>query len=271
MMSAAIAAALLGLSGCTVGPDYVNPEITAAAQWQTELRNGLYSQQIDARTLATWWQSFDDPVLSELIEMAVLSNLDVRAAVARLKEARARRGVTGAALFPTISGTGSATKSRTSASSGAGSEENYYSAGFDASWEIDIFGGIRRSVEEADANLAASQEELYDVLVSLTAELALNYVEVRSYQTRLALAIANRNAQQETYGLVQNRFEAGLADQLEVEQARYNLESTRAEIPSLNTGLEQTKNRLAVLLGNQPGDLPQAVTEPQPIPVPPRP
>jgi NodT family efflux transporter outer membrane factor (OMF) lipoprotein len=103
----------------------------------------------------------------------------------------------------------------------------------------------------------------------VTAEIALNYVEVRSYQTRLSISEANLDAQEETFRLVQNRYAAGLAAQLEVEQSRYNLESTRAEIPSLNTGLEQAKNRLSVLLGLQPGDLPQEVVENHPIPVPP--
>lgn len=270
LIGVAMAIVVSVLTGCTVGPDYVKPEIESVGQWQTELRNGLYSQKIDAQTLAKWWQTLNDPVLSGLIDQAVTSNLDVRAAVSRLKEARARRGISGADLFPTIDGSGAATKAGSSTSTGTGRQENYYSAGFDASWEIDIFGGTRRSIEEADANLAASQEELYDVLVSLTAELALNYIEIRSYQTRLSIAQANRDAQEETYRLVQNRFNAGLSAQLEVEQARYNLESTRAEIPSLNTGLEQTKNRLSVLLGNKPGDLPPAVTTPQPIPVPPR-
>jgi len=264
----AIIGALWMIAGCaTVGPDYVKPETTAPDQWQTELRDGLRSQSMDAETLATWWQTLNDPVLTDLIEQAVTSNLDIRAAAARLREARARRGVSGADRFPTINASGSATKTRSSESTGAGAERDLYSTGFDASWEIDVFGGVRRSLEEADANLAASQEEMHDVLVSLTAEIALNYVEVRSYQTRLAIARDNRDAQEETFRLVQNRFDAGLAAQLEVEQSRYNLESTRAEIPSLNTGLEQAKNRLAVLLGRQPGNLRQEVVEQRPIPV----
>jgi len=254
--------------GCAaVGPDYVKPEMETPVQWQTELRDGLRSQPMDPETLAKWWQTFDDPVLTVLIEEAVNSNLDVRSAAARLREARARRGISGADRFPTIDASGSATRTRSSESIGTGIEQDLYNVGFDASWEIDLFGGVRRSVEKADANVAASQEELHDVLVSITAEIALNYVEVRSYQTRLSIAQANRDAQAETFQLVQNRYDAGLAAQLELEQARYNLESTRAEIPSLNTALEQAKNRLALLLGRQPGVLPQEVTERRPIPV----
>ena len=266
------AAAIIGIlcifSGCAaVGPDYAKPETVTPDKWHTELREGLRSQSMDPETLAKWWQTLNDPVLTGLIEQAVTANLDVRVAEARLREARAKRGISGADRFPTISASGSATKTRSSESTGSGIERNLYSTGFDASWEIDIFGGVQRSIEEADANVAASQEDLHDALVSVAAEIALNYVEVRSFQTRLAIAMANLDAQEETFRMVQNRYDAGLAAQLEVEQSRYNLEGTRAEIPSLNTGLEQAKNRLAVLLGQQPGDLPQEVVEQRPIPV----
>ena len=265
-------AAIIGVLGiflgcAAVGPDYVKPETATPEQWLSELRDGLRSQPMDPGTLAKWWQTLDDPALSGLIKQAVTGNLDLRAAAARLQEARARRGISAADRFPTIAATGSATKSRSSESTGLGTERNLYSTGFDSSWEIDIFGGVRRAIEKADANTAASQEDMHDVLVSMTAEIALNYVEVRSYQTRLSIARANQDAQAETLRMVQNRYDAGLAAQLEVEQARYNLESTRAEIPSLNTGLEQAKNRLAVLLGRQPGTLAREVTDPGPIPV----
>jgi len=265
---AAIVGTLWMFSGCAaVGPDYVKPETATPEKWHTELRDGLRSQPMDSERLAKWWQTLNDPVLTGLIEQAVTGNLDFRAATARLREARAKRGISGADRFPTINASGSATKTRSSESTGSGIERNLYSTGFDAGWEIDIFGGVRRSIEEADANVAASQEDLYDVLVSMAAEIALNYVEVRSFQTRLSIARANRDAQEETFRLVQNRYDAGLAAQLELEQSHFNLESTRAEIPSLNTGLEQAKNRLAVLLGRQPGDLPQEVAEHRPIPV----
>jgi NodT family efflux transporter outer membrane factor (OMF) lipoprotein len=268
LAGAAIIWALWMVFGCaTVGPDYVKPETATPEQWQTELRDGLRSLSMDPGTLAKWWQTLDDPVLTGLIEQAVTSNLDVQAAAARLREARAKRGISGADRFPTIDAVGSAGKTRSSEATGDGIERTLYSTGFDASWEIDIFGGVRRSIEAADADVAASQEDMHDVLVSLAAELALNYVEVRSYQARLSIAQANRDAQEETFRLVQNRFDAGLAALLEVEQSLYNLESTRAEIPTLNTGLEQAKNRLAVLLGRQPGDLPPEVTDPSPIPV----
>jgi NodT family efflux transporter outer membrane factor (OMF) lipoprotein len=144
-----------------------------------------------------------------------------------------------------------------------------YDVGFDAGWELDLFGGVRRSVEAAGASLEASQEGLHDVMVSLLAEVALNYVEVRSFQTRLSLAEANQRAQEQTYGMVVTRSQTGLTSNLDLEQARYNLEETRSQIPLLQTGLEQAKNRLSVLLGQNPGSLKEELAERKAIPLPP--
>jgi NodT family efflux transporter outer membrane factor (OMF) lipoprotein len=132
---------------------------------------------------------------------------------------------------------------------------------------VDVFGGVRRSVEAADADLSASREDLHGVLVSLVAETALNYVEARTFQTRLAVAQANIKTQEESYDLTRSRFEAGLSDELAVHQARYNLESSRSQLPTLRTGLEAAKNRLAVLLGMEPGALHPELAESRPIPV----
>ena len=125
------------------------------------------------------------------MERAVRGNLDLKNARARVREARALRGINRARLFPVIDATGSATKSRSSENSGDGTESELYSAGFDAGWELDVFGGVRRSVEAAEADLEASWENLHDVLVSLLAEVALNYMEVRTFQARFAVAEAN--------------------------------------------------------------------------------
>jgi NodT family efflux transporter outer membrane factor (OMF) lipoprotein len=134
---------------------------------------------------------------------------------------------------------------------------------------LDIFGGVRRSVEAADANLAASQESLSNALVSLLAETALNYIDVRTLQARIAVAEANSKAQEDTYQLTRSRYEAGLSDELAVESARYTLASTQAQIPTLRTGLESAMNRLAVLLGAPPGSVHAELTPTAPIPVPP--
>lgn len=259
---------LLLLAGCsTVGPDYAPPEVSASAHWAADLEGGMTPAQIDAQTLAHWWTTLNDLILSSLIERAVAGNLDLKEARARVREARARRGITEADRFPTIDATASARSSRSSEETGGGSERELYAVGFDAAWELDLFGGRRRTIEAAEAELQADEEDLRDVLVSLLAEVALNYVEVRSFQTRLSAAEANLGAQEETYRITQWRFQAGLTTQLDVEQAKYSLEQTRAQIPVLQTGLVQAENRLAVLLGQPPGSLKDALAEPKAIPV----
>ena len=260
--------AILILAGCaTVGPDYVPPDTSVSSNWTTRLKGGLTAEQMDPQTLATWWTTLNDPGLSSLMECAVAGNLNLKEARARIREARARRGVARADLFPTLEATGSATKSRSSEEAGTGKTREFYAAGFDAGWELDLFGGVGRSVEAAEANLQATQEGLHDVLVSLTAEVAVNYIEVRTYQKRLAVTEANLEIQQETYRLIQSRYQAGLDDELAVQQARSNLENTRSQLPTLRTSLEASKNRIAVLLGKQPGALHEQLKNYRPIPV----
>jgi NodT family efflux transporter outer membrane factor (OMF) lipoprotein len=258
-------ASLLGLAGCApVGPDYIPPEQNAPAGWHTKLRQGLSAAAVEPQLLAGWWTTLDDPVLTALIDQAVRSNLDIKQATAKVREARARRGISDAGLFPTLDAGGSASRSK---SSGSSESRSYYAAGFDAGWEVDVFGGVRRGVEAAEADLAASGENLRDVLVTLTAEVALNYLDTRTYQSRLAVAENNLAIQQQTYDLARARYEAGLSDELALQQARYNLESTQAQIPVLRSGLEEAKNRLAVLTGQAPGGVHELLAERKPIPV----
>lgn len=260
--------AILILTGCaTVGPDYLPPETSVSKDWHTQLKGGLTAEEMDLETLAVWWTTLNDPGLSSLIDRAVWGNLDLKKARARVREARAQRGVAKADLFPTLDTTGSATWGRSSKDTGAGKTSDLYAASFDAGWELDIFGGVRRSVEAAEADLRASQEDLRDVLVSLLAEVALNYVEVRTFQTRLTVAEANLEAQNETYQLALWRYQAGLSDELAVQQARYNLENTRSQIPTLRTALEEAMNRIAVLMGEQPGKVHEEVEKQVPIPL----
>ena len=256
------------LSGCAaVGPDYVPPEVSAPKKWSTSLAGGLSAEAMDPEKMANWWSTLNDPTLTSLIERAVADNLDLRQAQARVREARARRGISQARRFPTIGAGGHINVARSSEETGSGTERDLYAAGFDAGWELDVFGGVRRSVEAAGATLEASKEGLHDVMVSLLAEVALNYVEVRSFQTRLSIAEANQKAQEETYGITRARYESGLTSDLDVEQARYNLEGTRSKIPPLQIGLEQARNRLAVLLGQNPGTLKDELTERKDIPI----
>lgn len=263
-----IVMALVMASGCAaVGPDYVAPKLAAPETWHTKLEDGLRARPVEPKELANWWQTLNDATLSRLIRQAVAGNLDLMDARARVRESRANRDISKAGLFPTIDTVGSFKKSRSSEDSGGGTERDLSAVGFDAAWELDVFGGIRRSVEAATADLQASDEDLRDVLVSLLAEVALNYVDVRTFQTRIAVAEQNLTAQQETYQLTLWRRQAGLTAELAVQQAKYNLEATRSQIPTLRTGLEAAMNRLAVLLGEQPGAVHKELEPPQPIPV----
>jgi len=259
---------ILILTGCaTVGPDYVPPDTSVSATWHTQFKGGLTTEEMNPRTLAEWWTTLNDPELSSLIDRAVSGNLDLKKALARVREARARRGVAKADLFPTLDATGSATWSRSSKDTGTGKTSSLFTTGLDAGWELDIFGSVRRSLEAAGADLQASQEDLRDVLVSLLAEVVLNYVEARTFQARLAFTEANLEAQKETYQLTLWRYQAGLSDELAVQQARYNLESTRSQIPTLRTGLEEAMNRIAVLIEEQPGKVHPELEKREPIPV----
>jgi len=260
--------AILILTGCaTVGPDYVPPKKSVSKDWHTQLKGGLTTEEMDPQTLAAWWMTFNDPGLSSLIDRAVLGNLDLKKALARVRESRARRGMAKADLFPTLDATGSGNWRRSDKDTGSGKTSDLFAATFDAGWELDIFGGVRRSVEAAGADLQAIQEGLRDVLVSLLAEVALNYLDVRTFQVRLTVAEANLEAQSETYQLTQWRYGAGLSDELAVQQARYNLENTRSQIPTLRTRLEEAMNRIAVLLGEQPGKVHAELEKREPIPV----
>ncbi len=253
------------ITGCAeVGPDYTSPEIEVSRDWHTELERGLKAEEIDPNTLTQWWTIINDRKLTSLIERAKANNLDLKIAIERIRESRARRVIAEASLYPDLNVSGSATKSRTRNVSDTSGQ---YSANFDAGWEMDIFGGLRRSVEAANADLQTSQENMYDALVSLLAEVAINYVDVRTYQARLDSVQASIDLQNETYQLTLWRNDANLVDELVVQQAKYNLESSRSQIPSLQAGLEQSMNNLAVLLGQEPGKLQEELQEVEPIPV----
>lgn len=265
-----ICAIMSMFTGCaTVGPDYKQPITSFAPAWNSQLKSGLSAEEIDPKTLETWWKTLNDSALSDLIDRAVACNLDIKKARARVREARAQRGISGANLFPTLDATGSVKWSRTDKNTSSSRSSELYSGSFDASWELDIFGGARRSVQAAEADLQASQEDLHDVLVSLLAEVALNYVELRTIQAQIATAEANLESQNNTFQLATWRQQAGLSDDLAVQQARYNLEYTRSLIPTLRTSLEEALNRLAVLVGEQPGRIHGELSARKSLPIPP--
>ncbi len=270
VLTLVISGSLFLVNGCfTVGPDYTPPGTSTPVNWTAELNASLTNKATDLETLSCWWTRLNDPVLSDLMEQARTNNLDVSQAEARLREARAQRGATKADLFPTLAANASASRTRSSEKNGARTTSSLFANGLDARWELDIFGRKRRTLEAADATLQASWEDLSDVLVSLFAEVALNYVEVREYQLRLSLTKSNIAARAEACDITRWRYESGLTTQLDVDQARLSFEQARADIPSLQTSLEQSKHRLAVLLGKSPGALKQLLAETGIIPVPP--
>lgn len=252
-----------------VGPDYVPPKPEAPAKWKAPLKGGLDISEKDPSSLSQWWKTLDDPMLTDLMDRAVSGNLDLKSARSRVREARAKRGISRSRLFPMVDAQASATRNRLSKDRYGGDDYSLYSAGFDAGWELDVFGGIRRSVEASTANLEASRDALHDVLVSLLAEVALNYLDVRTYQLGIQVAHENLASQERSHQLALSRYEAGLTNELSVQQAAYNMESTRSKIPVLRTGLEGAMNRLSFLLGLRPGLLDETLTPVKDIPVPP--
>jgi NodT family efflux transporter outer membrane factor (OMF) lipoprotein len=266
---------ILGLAlllGCaTVGPNYSPPETQMPDVWHQELTAGLAEGEAD---LQTWWTALNDPVLDELIQKAADGNIDLKVAVARIEEAYALRGIAAGQFYPDINADGVVQRDRVSEgvspeTFGRDRTDNFYGLGLGAGWEIDVWGRIRRSVEAADASTQAAIEDYRDILVLLFAAAASNYVEVRTLQARIQYAETNAQLQRETLQLTQDRFDAGIAPQLDVRQAELNLAVTESVIPDLESRLIQAINRLSVLLGEQPGQLQAELLEPGEIPDPP--
>lgn len=258
------------LAGCSVGPNYHPPQPAVPDAW-SDAAAGVTTNR-DAQ-LARWWKTLADPELDSLIERAVQANYDLKVATARVKAARALRGAVLSDFLPTIDASASLTTARRSQNSLAFPvrllDTDTYQAGFDASWEIDVFGGQRRALQAANADLQAIEQDQRAVQVSLLAEVARNYLEYRGTQRRLVIAQNNLKAQQETVDITQQRFDKGLASELDVAQAKTLLASTKAQVPTLETALKQSSHRLSVLLGQVPGTLDAELATTAPIPAPP--
>ena len=264
------------LAGCTVGPNYRPP--SPAALKVPEKFNAsapAAAQQVD---LARWWTGFDDPVLTQLVERSLAANLDIDAAGARLRQARATlRGAKGQAL-PTLGASGSVTRSvgrdggsvidpDTGTTISTGGDTTVYRAGFDAAWEADIFGGIRRSIQAARADAEGAEAELHSAQLTVASEVGLNYLDARLAQERLRIARENLASQDETLQIVGWRVQAGLVSSLDLEQARQLRAQTAATIPTLETGYVAAVNRIAVLLGEAPGAVTSIIDPARAIPL----
>jgi len=248
----------------------------SAGEW-TELaaRYPLYAAAEDAadapspETLASWWEALEDDTLTELILLSLKNNRDLQSARAKVTEARAALGISKAAVLPWLDNTDTWTRGKTSENStGDGKTRNVYRLGLDASWEIDVFGGQRESIKAGAAALEAQHASLHAAWVTLSSEVALNYLTLRTLQEQLDIANQNLALQIDTLDMVESRNKTGLADELALSQARYTVEQTRAAIPPIRASIEQTMNALAILTGNIPGALGEALGEKKSLPKP---
>jgi multidrug efflux system outer membrane protein len=311
-----MAAVAVCASGCMTGPDYRKPETPLPAEWSAEREGGA----VDAPVAPVeWWTTLQDPVLDRLVAQGVEANLNLRAAEARVREARAARGIAASALWPTLNVSGAYARSQTVepdipslgapvtlsgavgpggfspsinvrgdnvsvTRSGVGNnattsvsitpggdagfdrQVDLFQAGFDAAWELDIFGRTRRAVEAAEADIEATEEFRRNVLVSLLSEVALNYIELRAAQNRLAITEENIAAQQRTVRITRARFEAGLTSELDPVQAQAQLTTTESQVPLLQAQIDTAIHRLGVLLGREPGALKEELRPTAPLP-----
>ncbi|HWE04736.1 MAG TPA: efflux transporter outer membrane subunit [Tepidisphaeraceae bacterium] len=307
-----IAAALPAVMiGCTVGPNYKPPAVKTNATFSAKQPATQAAPDPAAVSLERWWESFNDPVLDSLIDRALRTNIDLRIAQSRVREARAQLIIQQAAIYPNLNADGSYERLRLSkegfylpgggggrpatlsgggvnpsgagtlnhvspsmrrrpaaAGTGAGAggtstsnglesaftktEIDTFQGGFDASWELDIFGGVRRSIEAAVADEQSMVESRRDTMISLLSEVARNYVQLRGVQRELAIAYENIRSQQDTVDLTMSRFRAGLTTDLDVARAEAQVATTRATVPGSLTTLNQAVHRIAVLLGQSP-------------------
>jgi outer membrane protein, multidrug efflux system len=266
---------LLTLTGCEVGPNYSKPKTAIPASFPAT-RPAPATQPV---AITAWWKTFHDPELNSLIARAVQSNLDIKLAAARLRESRFRQAYAAGGNYPTVNVDGSYSHQRLSSNAepfaavgGTGFtfpfEYDLYQVGFDASWEIDIFGGTRRSLEAAAADVAASIENGRDMLLSVMAEVARNYVELRGIQKELAVAHQNLYVQRQTVDVTKNLQQQGVSTQLDVSRAIAQASTTESQIPLLENQQWQTIHRLAVLLGQEPDALSKELIPVQQIPIP---
>src|SRR5437867_8988179 len=243
------------LAGCAVGPNYKRPQTSVANTFANAPTNVVSP---DEAALATWWKGFNDAKLDRLVDRAITNNHDLRIATANLKEARALRRLTTFDLAPTVqanAGYANFLLSKAAAPPATprdAREGEIYDASFDATWELDLFGRVGRSVQAANAGLAAADATRLDVLVTVTAEVARNYFELRGLQNQLAVARRNTDVQTETLKITQSRLEGGRGTDFDVSRSRSLLNLTLSSIPPLEAGIQKTIYRLAILIGQQP-------------------
>ena len=257
---AATGAALALLTGCMVGPDYKAPDNDAPAHWAESTSamaqsSGAANSAEAESTLAHWWQGFEDPVLNGLVDHAIAQNLDLKILEQRVIAAKSDREIAAAALYPQVGLGGGAARQRTSQAAkfpppGFVGTYNNYQATLNVSWELDLFGKNRREVESADAAVEATVENRRAVLVSLLGELGVDYATLRESQAREAIAERNVEAAQESLMIAQQRFQHGLGSELDMAEAKAQVDNVRSQVPLLQTAEAQSIHAIAVLLGD---------------------
>lgn len=272
-LTAPLILASLALGGCKVGPEFIPPEPSFPDAFTHTGSDGFAASSTAVASAINheWWSILADPALDGLIQRAADGSLDLRLATLRIREARALRGVVAADNYPQVSLDAQASRQQQSSTTRQGDFAsndafNLFQGGFDASWEIDVFGRIARNLEAAEADIQSIEQARRDVLVTLVSEVARNYVELRGFQQRLEIARKNIALQKDTLELTRSRFRAGLTSDLDVAQAESSLASVESQVPVLDQGVQAAIHRIGVLLGQQPTSLIAELSLPGPIP-----
>ena len=259
------AAILTSFAGCEVGPDYHAPKAETPEQWVTPPTTQASRPVQVIEPEVRWWTLFDDPELNSLIDRAMETNLDVEAATERIRQARAEVGISQSGLFPVATASGSYARSGT----GTSSPQPSWTAGLDSVWEIDIFGGIRRSVEASQANVDAAVWDRRDVMVTLLGEVATDYIQIRGLQQEIIIARENLGTQAKNVDLTIQKQKLGTGTELDIVQAQQAVSSTQAGLYSLELSEVQTIYALSILLALPPAALEPELGAPGEIPSPP--
>ena len=270
MSRSMLVAALLALAGCAIGPDYVEPETKVAPEFANAASVASTTTPVDV----TWWRGFGDPLLEELIQRAAVTNLDLQVAAARIRESRALRQTAILNMAPIVPANADYTRSLLGGPTLPGfgyqaREREWYEASFDATWELDLYGRLRRALESNTALVGAAEASHRDVLVTLLAEVARNYLELRGTQNELAVALRNADNQRKTADLTISRLTGGKGTDFDVARAEGQFHSTKSTIPILEASIKRTIHRIGVLLGEDPNALVASLAPPRPLPEPP--
>ncbi len=259
---------LIFLTGCAVGPNYETPQITLSSSFYESHEK----ESVDEGELKRWWTSFNDPLLDVLVHEALSQNLDLKVAIEKINEVRSLYQIEAAELYPKIDLTAEQRRTRISQnlfdSTFLGPPlQSFYKVGFDASWEVDIFGKRRRAKESAYYEYEGEVNSARDVYITLLSEIAATYIEIRGAQHKIALSKRDIYIQKELLSLTEARFVAGLDSEISPQDIQVNLEESQAILPALETSYRQSIHRLAVLLGKPPDSLHGDFEEQRPIPI----